>query len=323
MKKVRIAALIVVLVLGVAAQTFAGGGKQETGEPGREKIIVGYFAMNTVDTFHFPINAKAKEILDGLKANGTIDDWHLYDGKDDPVNQVSMMDTALDAGCNYFILLPVEAAGSAPVVAKAKERGKHIIVVNSKTTNTDDLADGYVGSNDVQAGEMMAQWVQQQYPNGGLYGHITGPVGNSAAIERGAGVHNIMDRDSRWRMVDEQAGNWQAEQATRYAEDWNNKYKNDLKAIICDNDDMSVGVRNVMNGAGRRDMAVIGVDGNANALNMIKTGDLDASIYQDGIGQVTKGLELLVDLMNGKTIPKTTMIEFVTITKSNINQYLK
>jgi ABC-type sugar transport system substrate-binding protein len=321
MKKGLITALSFMMILGLAVPVFAGP-KGEASGSGKKKIVA-YIAMNTLDTFHVPIKNKATEMLNAYKANGTIDDWKLYDGEDDPLKQVSLMDTALAAGCNYFVLIPAEASGSSPVVEKAKTKGLNIVVVNCKTTNTDALADAYVGSNDVTAGEMMAQWAQSKYPGGGSYGHITGPVGNSAAIERGQGVHNILDKDTKWTMIGELEGKWKAELAIPFAEDWNNKYKQQLKAVICDNDDMAVGVRNVMNQARRGDLAVIGVDGNINALKMIKSGDLEASIYQDGVGQISKGIELLIELVKGNPIPKTTMIPFVLVDKSNIDKYLK
>lgn len=96
-----------------------------------------------------------------------------------------------------------------------------------------------------------------------------------------------------------------------------------MNAIICDNDDMSSAAQNVLNSAGRRDVVCIGVDGNPGPLNMIKQGDLVATIRQNGVGQITRALELLVDLIEGKQIPKKTMIDFEFITKDNVDQYLK
>ena len=209
------------------------------------------------------------------------------------------------------------------MLERAKEKNIQVIVVNSRTTNTDELAAAYVGSNDVQAGEMMAEFVRAQIPQGGGWGHIQGPIGNSAQIERGQGIHNIMDKDPNWNMLAEQPGNWLGEVATRFAEDWRTKYGTGLNALICDNDDMSSAAQNVMNAAGRSDIIAIGVDGNPGPLSMIKSGDLKATIYQDGIGQVSKGIDLAVDLINGKQIPKESWIDFVLITKDNVDQYLK
>jgi ABC-type sugar transport system substrate-binding protein len=86
---------------------------------------------------------------------------------------------------------------------------------------------------------------------------------------------------------------------------------------------MSSAAQNVMNAAGRSDIIAIGVDGNPGPLSMIKSGDLKATVYQDGIGQVSKGIDLVVDLINGKTVAKESWIDFVLITKDNVDQYLK
>ncbi|MFP3041128.1 substrate-binding domain-containing protein [Treponema primitia] len=318
MRKALMVITTLVMVLG-----FATGCRKQTPQESSGKIVVGYIAKNSTDTFHYPINTAAKSILDAYKKEGIISDWHFYDGLTDPVTQVSLMDTALTQGCNFIIFLPAEAAGSAPVLDKAKERNVPVIVVNSTTTNTDALATAYVGSDDVQAGEMMAKFVQSRFPNGGGYGHIQGPIGNSAQLDRGTGMHNILDKDSNWKLLDEQSGEWQGEKAARFAEDWRTKYGAQLNALICDNDDMSSAAQNVMNAAGRKDIVAVGVDGNPGPLSMVKNGELQATIYQDGVGQVTKALDLLKQLIQGQSIPKRTMVDFVLITKDNVDRYQK
>lgn len=290
-----------------------------------KEIVVGYIAKNTVDAFHATLNNAAKEKLDSLKADGTIKDWHLFDGLTDPVTQCNLLEDALNMGCNLIILLPAEAAGCSPILERCKEENVPIIVVNSKTDNTDELATAYVGSNDVEAGEMMAKFVQEQIPNGGGYGHLMGIIGNSAQIQRGEGIHNILDKDSKWTLLDgcEQTAEWQAEKAVKFAEDWLAKYGDQLNAIICDNDDMSSAVQAAMNAAGRSDIVCIGVDGNVGPLTMIKNGELRATIYQDGASQVVKGIELGVEAAQGKTVDKLVNIPFVLITKDNVDNYLK
>ena len=287
-------------------------------------IIVGYIAKNTVDAFHATVNKAAKEKLDGLVKDGTIKEWHLLDGLTDPVTQVNLLQDAINMGCNAIIILPAEAAGSDPVVTTCAEKGIPCFVVNSMTDSTEKLATAYVGSDDVQAGKMMAEFVQAQIPAGGGYAHLQGIIGNSAQIQRGEGLHTVLDADAKWALLDgcEQTAEWQAEKAVKFSEDWLTKYGDKLNAIICDNDDMSSAVQTAMNAAGRSDIVCIGVDGNVGPLTMIKNGELRATVYQDGAGQVTKAIDLMVDYFNGKTVAKSTMIDFVLVTKDNVDKYL-
>lgn len=284
-------------------------------------VKVGYIAKNTVDAFHATLNNAAKENLDALVSEGVIDEWSMLDGLSDPITQCNLLEDSLNMGADIIILLPAEAAGSAPILDRCKEEGVPCLVVNSKTENTEELATAFVGSDDVQAGEMMAEFIQSVYPDGGSYGHVQGVIGNSAQIDRTEGIHNILDADSRWTMLDEQTGEWQAEKAVKFAEDWLAKYGDDLTAIICEDDGSSAAVQTAMNAAGRKDMVCIGINGEAAALEMISNGEMQATVYQDGAGQVSKAIELVADIAAGKTVEKSYMVDFVLITPDNVADY--
>ncbi len=315
MKKLFALMLVVCMLLGMASIARAES----------DEFIVGYIAKNTVDAFHATINNAAKTALDALVADGTIASWHLFDGMTDPVTQNNLLEDALNMGCDLIVLLPAEAAGCAPILDRCKEEGVPVLVVNSQTDNTAELATSYVGSDDVQAGEMMANFVAEQLPNGGGYGHLQGVIGNSAQIQRGEGLHKVLDANDKWTMLDgcEQTAEWQAEKAVKFAEDWLAKYGDKLNAIICDNDDMSSAVQGAMNAAGRTDIVCIGVDGNAGPLAMVKAGELKATVYQDGAGQVTAAINLIPTIKEGKDVEKNIIVPFVLVTSENVDQYLK
>ena len=285
-------------------------------------FMVGYIAKNTVDAFHATINGAATKALDTMVDDGTIASWNLYDGLTDPVTQNNLLEDALNMGADLIILLPAEAAGCAPILERCKEENVPIIVVNSKTDNTDELATAYVGSDDVEAGEMMANFVAEQIPDGGGYGHLQGIIGNSAQIDRGVGIHNIMDKNDKWEMLEEQTAEWQAEKAVKFAEDWLAKHGDKLNAVICDNDDMSSAVQEAMNNAGRKDIVCIGVDGNQGPMTMVKEGSLLATVYQDGAGQVTTAIDLVPQIIAGEKVEKNIVVPFVLVTADNVDEFL-
>jgi len=287
------------------------------------EVHVAYIAKNTVDAFHATLNGAAKTALDAMVASGTITDWQLYDGQTDPIIQTNLIEDAINNGANFVILLPAEAEGSAPVVSRCADAGIPIVVVNSMTNNTTDLATAFVGSNDVQAGEMMAQFVLEQVPDGGKYAHKMGIVGNSAQIQRGEGIANIMGAESTWSSVGDFAADWSADKAVSFATDVLTQYGDEIKAIICDNDDMSSAVQAYCNSVDRTDIVCIGVDGNAGPLQMVKDGTLRATVLQDGAAQVTTAISLIPDILAGKTVEKSIMVPFTLVTPDNVDQYLK
>jgi len=304
------------LVLGGGSVFARGQAEPESG------LNVAYIAKNTVDAFHATLNRAAKESLDSLVANGTINRWQLYDGLTDPITQVNLFENAVNAGANFVILLPAEADGSAPIVSRGAELGIPVIVVNSTTNNTESLATAFVGSDDIEAGEIMADFVKSVVPTGGLYAHMMGVVGNSAQIARGKGIQNILGDDPNWESVGDYAADWQADRAVGFTTDVITEYGDAIKAIICDNDDMSSAVQNYLNSIGRDDVVAIGVDGNAGPLSMVKAGTLRATVLQDGAAQVQTAIAMIPDYLAGKELPKTTMVPFTLVISENVDEFM-
>ena len=289
---------------------------------GDGKIVVGYISKNLTDPFHAPINSTAEEVLQGMVDDGTSDEFTgILDGNTDAAKQCDLAQDCLNMGCDYVIILPAEAVASDPAVTSLVEAGVKVVVVNSKTDSTDELALTYCGSDDVYAGELMAEYVMEKVPDGGVYLHCQGVIGNSAQIQRGEGILNKLD--DKWELAADVPCDWAADRATNAAQDYMNQYGDELKAIICDNDDMSSAAQLDCNEAGREDIVCIGVDGNQGPLSMVKEGTLGATVLQDGVGQVTAGIDAIKADIAGETVEKEYTIPFVLVTSENVDEYLQ
>ncbi|MEA4898110.1 substrate-binding domain-containing protein [Bacillota bacterium Meth-B3] len=313
MKKLTSVVLALMLALSLAAAAQAA----------EDGIVVGWLMKNTTNVFETYINKGGLEYLDKAKADGTIKDYITFDGNTDPSTQINQASDLINLGVDVAILQPAEADGSAPALQALVEAGIPVVVVNARTSNTAELAAAYVGSNDVNAGEIMGQYVLDTLGETGAYGHLQGAIGNSAAIQRTEGVHNIMDKATGWKMLDEQTAEWQGDKASKFTQDWIALYGEELKAIICDNDDMSVASKIACIEANRADIVVIGVDAIDSALQMVKSGELDATVFQDGVGQGAGAAQAAVEVAQGKTVEKETWIPFQLVTKDNVDQFIK
>lgn len=291
---------------------------------GDGKVVVGYISKNLTDPFHAPINEHATTTFDQLKADGVIDDWTgILDGETDPNKQIDRADECITKGCDVVIILPAESEASDPAVTKLVDAGINVIVVNSKTTSTDEKAIAYCGSDDVEAGRMLADWVIENCPDGGKYVHCTGILGNSAQLDRGQGVNEVMAEHPEFEMVAEPDTQWQGDKAANATTDAIAQYGEELVAVICDNDDMSSAAQRAANDAGRSDIICVGVDGNQNPLQMVKDGDLGATVLQDGVGQISAAIDIITSMIEGKEYDKAPVIPFVLVTKDNVDEYLQ
>ncbi len=291
---------------------------------GDGKVVVGYISKNFTDPFHAPINARAEEYFNQAVKDGIIDEWTgLLDGETDPNKQIDRAADCIAKGCDIVIFLPAEAEASDPALTQMADAGINVIEVNSKSTSCDDKAIAYVGSDDVQAGNMLAQWVLDNCPDGGKYIHCNGILGNSAQIQRTEGMHALMDEHEEFEMVGDFDTKWDGNLAADAASDAISKYGDDLVAIICDNDGMSSAAQKMCNDKDRSDIICIGVDGVEVPLQMVKDGSMKATILQDGVGQINGAIDIVEKLVKGEEFDTNPVIPFVLVTEDNVDEYLQ
>ena len=301
-----------------AVETVAAGGDRN----GDGKIIVGYISKNTVDVFHATLNGAAEERLNALVDDGTIDEWTgILDGNTDAAKQCDLAQDCINYPCDYVIILPAESAASDPAVTSMNDAGIGVVVVNSATDSTDAAAMAFAGSDDVYAGELMGNYVMEN-AEPGVFIHCQGVIGNSAQQQRGEGMNNTIGANSDWTNAADIPCDWDASKAVNEVDDYLAQYGDDLKAVICDNDDMSSAAQNECNSKGRSDIVCIGVDGNQGPLQMVKDGTLGATVLQDGAGQVNAGIDAIVAAIKGETVEKSIMVPFVLVTSENVDEYL-
>ena len=323
-----------VLALSTCALLFVGCGKKTTttttaaagGGGTGSNIVIGVLLKCQSDPFQRKLNEAQKTALDQLKSQGKIKDYVQLDADSDVQKQLNEADNLIAKKVNVIVMAPQDANGCAPIVEKANAAGIPIVVVNSKTTNV-DKATAFVGSNDVEAGEILGNFIVSKLGGAGKASgvvlHLQGAIGNSAQIDRGKGIHNILDKEKGIKIKEELSAKWQRDEAMRITEDWLTKYPK-IAAIVADNDDMSVGAMNAALNAGRKkDIIIIGVDAIDDALTAVDKGNLDGSVFQDAAGQGKKAVEVAYAVASKQQYDKTSTIPFVLITKQNVAQYLK
>ena len=90
----------------------------------------------------------------------------------------------------------------------------------------------------------------------------------------------------------------------------------ELDAIIANNDEMAIGaIRALEEKELINNVYVFGVDGTKAGIQELKNGNLDATIFQDGLAQGKKSLEIALGLLENKKPVTETLIgpELITI----------
>lgn len=318
MKKRVVSLLLCVALVGTlaagcgAADKEAKKDKKATETEGGLKLGITLYSLK--NEFTVRIANAAEEMANEMGAELVV-----YDGNYDPSTQISQVETMISDGVDGIILNPQDAEACAPCVDKAVAAKIPIVGVNTRVKS--DKLTSYVGSQDVIAGEMEMQKIVDLLKGKGKIVIIEGPMGQSAQIERRQGIQNVLDKNPGIEVLAEKTANWSRSEGMTVMENWLQAF-DEIDAIVAENDEMALGAREAVKAAGKN-IPAVGVDGITDALTAIKNDDLIASMFQDGAGQGSKSVEVLIKAIKGEAVEENYWIDFEEVNKDNVAEFEK
>lgn len=235
--------------------------------------------------------------------------------------QVQQIETFISQKVDAIILNPCEVEASSPAIAKAKAAGIPIINVNSETSATPD---GFVGSRDEQAGEIAMEHVARLLGGKGNIVMIDGYMGQAAQIKRAIGAKNILAKYPGIKVLAEQTAEWDRAKAMSLMENWIQSYGDKINAVFAHNDEMGMGALQALEQAKLKNkVIVVSIDAIADALQAVKDGRLDATVFQDAKGQGADAIDMALQLIKKQPVEnKEIFIPFQLVTKDNVEGFI-
>ena len=290
----------------------ADGGNAGGGSGEKLKIGATYYTLQT--EFCMRMDNAAKKWAEENNV-----DYVGYDGQNDAATQLSQVETMINNGVDAIILNPQDAEACAACVEAADAAGIPVIGVNTMV-NSDKLT-SYVGSLDVSAGEEIMQlMIDHMGTDTFNIVVLEGPMGQSAQLQRWEGINNVLANYPNITILDYNTANWSRSEAMSLMETWITTYGDQIDAVIGENDEMALGAREAIKAA-QMDIPCIGIDGIADAVAAVESGDMIASDFQNAEGQITGALEAAVEETNGETVEKEIWLPFEMITPDNFTDY--
>lgn len=245
----------------------------------------------------------------------------VVDAGGDAAKQLQQVETFISQKVDAIIMQPQEQEACSPAIDKAKAAGIPIINCNSLTITEPDA---YVGSNDSESAEIAMTYIAEQLGGKGNVLMMHGHPGQTAEVKRTEGAMDILAQNPDMTLLDEQTADWDRAEAMTLMENWIQAYGDQINAVFCQNDEMALGALNALVQAGKKDnVLVVGVDAIDDALQSVKDGKMDATVYQDCKGQAEGAIEAAYKLAKGESVEKEILIPFILVTTENVDEYLK
>lgn len=303
---------IVVLVL-VAVIAFAiAGCKKE-----KENYKIGFCVIGQTAEFQATVR---KAMDDWIAKNNYSDliDFTVLDANNDVATQVGQIDNMIAMGMDAIILMPADADALVPGVEAAVAAKIPIITVDAMVNS--DLISAHVGTNDFEAGKMQMQYVADKIGGAGNIIILHGPNGISAEVDRRAGYEDVLKNYPNIKVLIEPTADWEREKALSSIENQLQAFP-DIDAIVAMNDEMAMGALQAVIDAGKvNEISVSGIDAIDDALEAVKAGTLDMTIYCNPVGQGEGAMETALKLCRGEAVSNY-FVTLIPVTKENVDEY--
>ncbi|MDO4320953.1 MAG: sugar ABC transporter substrate-binding protein [Lachnospiraceae bacterium] len=307
-KKWLAGAMVGAMALGMMSGTMVGA------EEAKEEIVVGCTLQNLSEEFMIMLQGAMEIQLENYDNVKLI----VNDAESQSDKQASQLDSFVAQKVDAVIISPVDADALASSVKSVVDAGIPVITCSADVSG--DQGQVWVGSANENGGEIEMKYVAEQLGGEGKIAVLRGPLGAFAEQGRFAGYETVLEEYPDIEIVFDQTGNWQREEAMALIENLLTT-GTELNAIVCQNDGMALGALEAVKAAGKKDDIIItGIDAIVDALDSIKAGELDATCFQDAIGQGTTALDMAVKAANGESIEKTD-IPFELVTADNVDSY--
>lgn len=228
----------------------------------------------------------------------------------------NMKQFAAKAGGNAIAYSDPNEAAIAPALAEAMAASGGYLgtawnkPVDSTVTDYDPNWVIHTSPDNVANGKAIAQLMFDKMGGSGKIFVVQGMLGNTANIDRYAGLQEALKENPNIEVVADDTANWATDEALTLVETWLSQYP-DVTGIWCANDNMVSGALQALDAVGLKGkVAVVGIDGVTDVVNEVAAGNVVATVSSNGYLQGGYTLAICYAAWLGQIDPKTMPIEY-------------
>ncbi len=250
----------------------------------------------------------------------------IEDGKNEVGTQLNQIQNFIASGVDAIIVNPVDTDATVSMSDDAQAAGIPLVYVNRQPINVDLLPDNqaFIASNEVDSGTLQTKEVCRLLGGKGNIAILMGALTDQAGLQRTQDIYDVIDTPecSGMKVVTKQTGLWQRTMASDITTNWLSAGI-EFDALIANNDEMAIGAIQALHAFGTDldSVVVAGIDATQDALEAMRRGELDVTVFQDAAGQGSGAVDVAVDLANGKDVAQKVWVPFELVVPANMDQY--
>lgn len=307
--------LSMLLLLGACGKTGLGNSSASSSKEVTKKAAKDLKLGVSISTTNNPYFVAMKDGLDKFAGEKKVS-LKVADAQDDAARQADDIQNFISQNVDAILINPVDSKAVVSSIKAANSANIPVILIDRGSEGGDVLTT--VASDNVEAGKMAAEFVVKELGEKAKAFELSGVPGASATVDRGKGFNKIAK--TKLDVLSSQSANFDRAKALNTAQNMIQGHK-DVQVIFAQNDEMALGAAQAVKSAGLKDILIVGIDGQPDAHDAIKNGDITATIAQQPAKMGEIAIQAAIDHYQGKKVKKTTVSPIYLVTKETVDQY--
>ena len=219
-----------------------------------------------------------------------------------------------------IVLAPQSATAQAPYVKKAVAAGKPVVIIDSGIgQGAEKVITSFVATDNYQGGVMGAKRLAEKIGKKGKVALIRNIPGSASTEAREKGFLETIATFPDIKVAAEEYGEGDPTKANKKVTTILTAHA-DLAGIFTANEPGAIGALNAVKAANLvGKVTIVGFDASPTLIAGIRAGSLDSTIVQDPFTMGRRGVEILIDKLNGKETAKEEKTPIKLVTKDNLD----
>ena len=232
--------------------------------------------------------------------------------------QVAMIEQQIGAGCDAIVCAPNDAGAASNALQAALDQGIPVLSVDTNVGIAGQTS--FVGTMNDEAAYQGGIWAIDTLGTDIKAVIIYGQEGDNTSNLRRSGYEKAC-QEKGVEVLSALSGQNTTDGATKTMEDMISSFGDQIDVVFCHNDDTAIGAMNACKNAGLTDVTIVGFDGNASALDLIKAGDdyVKATVAQQPTSMGYEAVMAAYKTLQGETVDEVIPAPVKVIDASNVN----
>lgn len=240
----------------------------------------------------------------------------VSDAQNDSATQLNDIQNFISQGVDAILINPVDSDAVIPAIKAANNA--HIPVIAMDRGSNGGTVLTTVASDNVAAGKMAAQAIQNIVGKDAKVLELSGTPGASATIDRGKGF-NTEAKTLGLNILSSQSANFDRTTGLNTTQNMLQSHSG-VQAIFAQNDEMALGAAKAVQATGLK-IAIFGIDGEDESHTAIKNGTMTGTIAQQPAKIGEMAMQAAFDYYQGKSVKKVINSPIYLVTKDNVDEH--